>query len=289
MSAKFGPAGNSKSFYDQGNSSSIDMPRWLADMGLDAYEYQCGRGVNIGQTTAAALGQQAERYGIVLSIHAPYYINLASDDAERIEKSIGHILKSARAAKWMGAGRVVIHPGNVADGRKPSLERAKRALAEAWRRCKDEGLDGVHLCPETLGKKNQLGDLSEVMELCLVDDSFIPTIDFGHLNARDMGWIKSIKEYEDILRVIEDKLGHDRLDHMHCHFSRIEYTEGGEKRHWTLDDAQYGPDFEPLAEALCRWDISPIIICESRDVMAEDARKMKDIYISACNKARLNT
>lgn len=285
MTAKFGPAGNSKSFYDQGYSSSVDMPHWLADMGLDAYEYQCGRGVNIGQATAELLKRQAEQFNIELSIHAPYYINLASSDSEKIEKSIGHIIKSAQAAKWMGATRVVIHPGNVADGREPSLKRAKIVLAEAWKRCVEENLGDVHLCPETMGKKNQLGDLDEVLELCLVDESFIPTIDFGHLNARELGWIKSIKEYESILDSIENKLGSARLKNIHCHFSRIEYTNGGEKRHWTLDDTQFGPDFEPLAEAICRRSLSPTIICESRDVMAEDARKLKDIYLSVCKKA----
>lgn len=283
MAARFGPAGNSQSFYVQGFSSSIDMPRWLHDMGLDAYEYQCGRGVNIGQDTARALGQQAQQYGIVLSIHAPYYINLASIDGERIDKTIGHILKSMRAARWMGASRVVIHPGNVGQDRVSSLEQAKKVLSQAWQRCRDEGLEDIHICPETLGKKNQLGDLHEVIELCLVDDSFIPTIDFGHLNARDMGWIKSAEDYETIFKAIENRLGHDRLNHMHCHFSRIEYTDGGEKKHWTLDDVQYGPDFEPLAEALCRWNISPTIICESRDVMAEDAKKMKDMYMTVCS------
>ena len=70
MSAKFGPAGNCDSF-SKVHKSSLDAPRWIADFGLDCYEYQCGQGVRIRKETALKLGEAARAAGIELSLHAP--------------------------------------------------------------------------------------------------------------------------------------------------------------------------------------------------------------------------
>ena len=133
-----------------------------------------------------------------------------------------------------------------------------------------------------MGKVNQLGDLDEVLELCSLDDSFLPCIDFGHLNARTFGEIKSIEDYERILDAIENRLGADRLKVFHSHFSKIEYTvPGGEKRHLTFaDNAGFGPDYEPLMELVAKKQLSPIFICESAGTQDEDALTMKKCYLS---------
>ena len=108
MSAKFGPAGNAESFPYK---SSVDAPRWLSGLGLDAYEYQCGKGVNVGEETARKLGAAAAEHGVALSLHAPYFINLANPDPESLKKTTGYVIAACRAADWMGAARVVIHSG----------------------------------------------------------------------------------------------------------------------------------------------------------------------------------
>ena len=131
-----------------------------------------------------------------------------------------------------------------------------------------------------MGKINQLGTLSEVLELCGVDERFLPTVDFGHLNARTLGGIKSREDYARMLDEIESALGHDRLCRMHIHFSKIEYTAGGEKRHLTFADEVYGPQFEPLMEELAKRAMSPSVICESDGTQAEDAAQMKRFYES---------
>jgi len=131
-----------------------------------------------------------------------------------------------------------------------------------------------------MGKLNQLGSLEEVMHLCRVDDRLIPTIDFGHLHARGIGCLNDIKDFEEVLLEIENSIGYDRLKVMHVHFSRIEFTIGGEKKHWKYSDTQFGPSFEPLAELLFKKALEPVIICESRGTMAEDALKFKSIYES---------
>jgi len=99
----FGPSGNSDIFYEQGFKSSLEAPAWLSSMGLDAYEYSCARGVRIKPEMAERLGIQARETGITLSVHAPYYINLASEDPQAIEKSIDYIIETSSVAEVMGA------------------------------------------------------------------------------------------------------------------------------------------------------------------------------------------
>jgi len=276
---RFGPAGNSDLFYEQGYKSSVDMPKWLHDMGLNAYEYACTHGVKIREKTARAIGEAAKKYNIALSVHAPYYINLATEDPKKRVKTKRYILDSLQVAYWMGAKRVVFHPGSSAKmDRRRAFKNAADALKEIISDAREFVEKGIHLCPETMGKINQLGTVDEVLELCKLHESLIPTLDFGHINAMGQGSIKSCTDYMQIINSVRDALGEERTRYFHSHFSRIEYTNGGEKKHWTLKDIQYGPDFEPLAEVLVSQDLKPVIICESRGTMAEDAVKLKNIY-----------
>lgn len=279
MSAKFGPAGNSESFTKMGYKSSLQVPEYLVKMGLDCFEYQCGRGVNIGEEKARQLGKIAAEKNISLSLHAPYYISMSSVEEEKRLNSVNYILASARAVNAMGGDRIVVHTGSCGKiSREKALELAIDTMHLAVDALDREGLGNIHICPETMGKVNQLGTLDEVLELCLVDDRLIPCIDFGHLNARDLGVLKSKENFEKIFLAIKDKLGTDRLKSFHSHFSKIEYTTGGEKRHLTFADTVYGPNFEPVMELIHKYDCSPTIICESAGTQAEDARTMKDYY-----------
>jgi len=284
MSAIFGPAGNSESFSQMGYKHSLQVPEYLVKMGLDAFEYQCGRGVNIGLEKAKELGKIAKENGITLSLHAPYYISMSSVEEEKRLNSINYILASARAVDAMGGNRIVVHTGSCGKiSRAQALELAIDTMEKAVKALDSEGLSHIHICPETMGKVNQLGTLEEVMELCLVDDRLIPCIDFGHLNARDLGILKSYADFEKIFDTIENKLGADRLKSFHSHFSKIEYTTGGEKRHLTFEDTLYGPDFEPVMELTYKKNCSPTFICESAGTQAEDARAMKECYEKLIN------
>ncbi|MBQ7900370.1 MAG: TIM barrel protein [Clostridia bacterium] len=279
--AYFGPSGNEDGFYEAGYKSSVQMPEYVSKLGLDAYEYQCSRGVKITEKTANALGDEAKKYNIRLSIHAPYYINLATDDEQKRIHSIKYITDSMVAAKYMGADRVVVHSGACAKmERGIAMEYAVKTLNMAYDEAKNLGVEDVHICPETMGKINQLGDLEEVLTLCSINDSFLPTIDFGHLNARGLGALKEFEDYKHIFDRIEDVLGFDRLNMFHAHFSRIEFTAGGEKKHHTLDDVQFGPEFDPIARILAQRDIHPTIICESNGNMAQDALRLKNMYLA---------
>lgn len=279
MSAKFGVAGNSDSFYKDGNKASEQMPKWLSDFGLDAYEYQCGNGVRCGEKTAQKIAEEARQNGIIMSVHSPYYINLATSDEQKRIGSINYIIQSAQLVKNLGGERVVVHSGALCGlSREEALENAKKTLYLAREQMIEFGLQNVRLCIETMGKINQLGDLYEVMELCSLDDSFLPCIDFGHLNARTLGGLKTISDFEEIFDAIKNKLGEEREKIFHSHFSKIEYTAGGEKRHLTFSDTVYGPEFEPVCELILKRNLSPTIICESSGTQAEDSLTMKKIY-----------
>lgn len=279
MSISFGPGGNSESFGKR--KFPEELPEYLAGLGLNGYEIECGRGVRIAAKTYELLPQIAKENNIVLSLHTPYFISLSSENEETRLKSLTYIEESAEAAHKLGAKKIVIHSGSCAKmTREQALELAKDTLARAQKMLDEKGLSDIVICPETMGKINQLGTLSEVMELCGVDERFLPCVDFGHLNARTLGGIKTKSDYAAILDEIEDKLGHERLKSFHVHFSKIMYTAGGEKEHLTFEDEKYGPEYQPLMELFRQRDLQPSIICESAGTQAEDAAQMKKYYES---------
>ena len=279
MKAKFGPGGNSDAFKLAGYSSTLDAPMWLSSIGLDAYEYEAGNGLSAGASALAAIGREASKNNIKMSYHTPYFISLSGVVEEKRLKSIDYIRQSLEAARLLGAGTIVVHCGSCA---KISRDEAMRLASDTLVRAA-ASLDtyGIKIGLETMGKINQLGTLEEVLELCRIDSCFVPVVDFGHLNARDLGGV--FKTSDDYLRVF-DKIA-SRMDsyiaeNLHCHFSKIEYTASGEKKHLTFEDNIYGPDYEPFIEAIVKGGLSPTVICESAGTQSMDALTMKALYES---------
>ena len=278
MSATFGPGGNSVDFPYK---SSLEAPGWLASLGLDLYEYECGRGVNISEESARELGSRAKMAGIGLTLHAPYFVSLANPDPESLKKTVGYVLSACRAADWMGATRVVVHSGSLMKRtRREAQDISLCSMAEVIRVCDGEGYGHITLCPETMGKINQLGDLDEVLELCELDERLLPTVDFGHLYARSLGADEGTEAFVRILDRMKQVLGEERASRFHSHFSRIAFTpKGGEKCHVTFENNEgFGPDPEPLMAEIAKRGWSPTIICESAGTQAADALTMKRIY-----------
>ena len=277
---RFGPSGNSQSFYDDGNKTSVQAPKWLSTKGLSAYEFSFGRGYTMGLKTATELGNEAEKYGVKVSIHAPYYINLANPDEEMKIKSFGYITKGLELLKAMKGNHLVFHVAS-----QGKMERAE-ATALAEKRLKElaQVLDfqgeykNLFLCLETMGKPLQIGTYKEIIDLCSVHPNFIPCFDFGHINALTGGGLKAVEDYLEIFNYSIQKLGFERTKNCHIHFSKIEFGAKGEIRHLNYDDNVYGPEFAPLAQAIKILDLTPIVICESKTMMAEDALVLKNIY-----------
>ncbi|MGN1039091.1 MAG: TIM barrel protein [Oscillospiraceae bacterium] len=279
MAVYFGVAGNSASFFTMGYAHLLQVPEYLKKIELDAYEYQCGHGVRLSEQKAKEFKKLASDAGLKLSVHSPYYISLSSIEEAKREKSVEYILQTAILADNIGAKRIVVHSGSAGKiSRQDALELAKSTLKKSVLKLKAEGLSHINICPETMGKVNQLGTLAEVLELCLIDELFIPCVDFGHINAREQGLLKNKEEFLNLFGSIENKLGTERMKQIHIHFSKIKYTTGGEQRHLTFADNIYGPNHEDLLDAILKKHCEPIIICESDGTQAEDAKTMKTYY-----------
>lgn len=280
MAALFGPAGNSESFYAEGYKSTFQAPKWLSEIGLDAYEYQCGQGVRGSDEAFQKVGDEAVKHGIKLSLHAPYFISLSGIEEEKRLKSIDYIKQSVHAAEIMGADTIVIHTGSASKiSREEAVGLAKDTMFRALEAIPDTK---VRFGLETMGKLNQLGTLEEVIDICGIDKRLCPVVDFGHLNARNIGnYFVTEDDYRRVFAMITDKLGAEYADTLHCHFSKIEYTKAGEKKHLTFEDMVFGPEFEPLAQVLAKDGYNPRIICESDGTQAKDALEMKRLYNAA--------
>lgn len=283
---RFGPAGNSDSFYAAGFKATIQAFAWLEERGLDAFEYPFGRGVALSRETAEAIGREAARRRVRISAHAPYYINLADPSEEARQKSLNYILEAALRLCWMGGERLVVHVGAQKKlTREDALRHSGEGLMEALGMLEKNGLP-VRLCVETMGKRAQIGDLDEVLGLCLLDARLMPCVDFAHLHALGQGALQTQRDFADILDKTERVLGAERASGMHIHFSTVEYTAAGEKMHRTFAESRFGPRFEMLSPLLAERKYTPTVICESRGTQAEDAAAMRQCFLQDQRAAR---
>ena len=276
---KFGPSGNSESFFAAGYSHTEEAASYVKDMGLDCFEYSFGRGVRMGEEKARSVGKAFADEGVELSVHAPYFINFANPDDEMAAKSYGYVLDSAKMCRAMGGRRIVFHPAAQGkDARETAVSRAEDRLKALRDYIYLNGMQDMMFCPETMGKFAQIGTPEEIARFCLVDEVFTPCIDFGHVNARGQGSLRTEADYRALLEGFLERLGYERMKHFHAHFSKIMYGAKGEIKHLTFADERYGPEFEPLAAVLKELRLEPYVVSESDGTQAEDALAMKRIY-----------
>ena len=276
---KFGPSGNIESFYAQGYSHTEQSAKFVRDMGLDCFEYSFGRGVRMSEAKAISIGEAFAAQSVEISVHAPYYINFANPSEESAAKSYNYVLDSARVLKLMGGKRCVFHSATQG---KLDREEAVALTEERLKVLRDyiylNGLQDLYFCPETMGKLAQIGTLEEIVRFCKIDPIYLPAVDFGHLNAREQGSLKTVGDYRSRLEYMIGELGYERIKYFHIHFSKIQYSSKGEVRHLTFADDVYGPEFEPLAVALKQLKLEPYVVSESAGTQAEDALAMKQMY-----------
>ncbi len=276
---KFGPSGNCERFHEEGYESTEEAAYFVRENGLDCFEYSFGRGVHMTEKKAASIRAAFEKEGVEISVHAPYFINFANPDDEMAAKSYGYVLDSAAMLRAMGGRRLVFHP--AAQGKDLRSVAMDRTL-DRLKRLRDyiylNAMQDLIFCPETMGKIAQIGTVEEIVEMCKVDPVFTPCVDFGHVNAREQGSLKTAKDYRDRLEYMISELGYDRMKAFHVHFSKIQYGAKGELRHLTFADTVYGPEFEPLAQVLHELGLEPYIVSESSGTQADDAIAMKRMY-----------
>lgn len=277
---KFGVAGNSTSFYDEGHQTTTEAAAWCKSRGIDMFEYSFGKGIIMSDKTAFEMGNVFKTNAIEMSVHAPYYINFANTDPEMIQKSIGYVVNSAKKMKTINCGdRVIFHPAAQGKAeRSEAVALTKDNIKRLIATLEFMELTDIKICAETMGKLAQIGTLEEIVDICALAPFIYPCIDFGHLNARTIGGIKGKEDYRNIVKYMLDYLPFEKVRDMHVHFSKIMYGNKGELRHLTFADEIYGPDFAPLAEILLEYKLEPKIICESDGTQAEDAIIMKKIY-----------
>lgn len=279
----FGPSGHSESYAAEGLTSTADMPEWISARGLDIFEYSFGRGVRVSTATAAAIGEKCDEYGVEMSVHAPYFINFASPEPEKAQNSVNYILSSLKVLKAFGGERCVFHAGAQGqDSREAAFARTKDMFARTLELIAEEpDYADLIVCPETMGKQAQIGTVEEVIELCKLGDNVYPCVDFGHINALYGGSLKSARDFEDVVKKLLDGLGEKKTKNMQVHFSKIQYGAKGEIRHLTFADDVYGPEFEPFAEIIVNYGLTPHILSESAGTQAEDSAAMRDIWLRA--------
>ncbi len=263
-----------------GYKKNTDVPIYLKQFGLNAFEYQCGHGVRIKPETAETFGVPMQEAGIQVSMHAPYYISMSSLTEETRLKSVDYMLQSAAALKAMGGKRIIFHAGSCGkQTREEALRLAVNTMHAIVDAFDENDFSSMIPCPEVMGKMAQLGTVEEVLALCKVDKRITPCLDFGHLNARTGGGLATKQDFATVLNLLADTLQDERASNFHVHFSKIEYTiKGGEKKHLTFEDTMFGPQYEPLLELCYERGLAPTIICESAGTQAEDATTMKTYY-----------
>lgn len=275
---RFGPAGVPPAFRLM-KATLADVPRLLREEGLDAFEYQAvrwGAKPQIRKEKAEKLGLKTEENDVWLSVHGSYFINFCGDK-EKIEASKNRLIACATAAEWMKAHVVVFHPGFY--GKRQPKEVFKdclEGLKEVVETMTTLGIRNVKLGPETMGKLSQFGSLDEILGLCEEVEQTQPVIDWAHLHARGQGCLKTDEDFRKVVEEIEKRLGTDAVKNMHCHFTKIEFTSKGEKRHHTMNETEYGPDFTMLAKVIAEFKLRPVIISES-PILDLDAIKMRDL------------
>ncbi|MHA1673956.1 MAG: TIM barrel protein [Promethearchaeota archaeon] len=302
---RIGPTGAQKDLFKMPgkggklrNGKRFEIPEYLAGLGLNAYEFPGGRMANFSDNaTYAKFRKNSDIHGIAISFHAPYYISLTSENPEIYEKSIERVAHSYAWATYLNAKRIVVHPGTYGSQKKKGgmdkfmstghtshtshTSPVKKKMSQIITGIQDgikmasdlypdlrSQFKNICLCPETMGKHGQMGTLKEIIEICksVGLQKTRPCIDFGHIFARNLGKKTGSSLYGSVFDKLESELGNHVVQHLHIHYSVIEYTEKGEKKHHGNQNSDWGPSITPLFDLIEERSLTPIIINESPEL-----------------------
>ncbi len=255
--------------------STLNGIKRVKELGLGCMELEFVRSINITKEKAQDVKKIAEEEGVVLTCHAPYYINLNSQDAKKLRDSKKRIINSAKIADLCGAWSVCFHPAFYMKMQPEVVyKKVKEELKEVVKTLKEEGIK-IWIRPELTGKGSQFGELNELLNLSSEIDKVMPCIDFAHYHARYYGKYNSYKEFSYMLEQIEKKLGKEGLKNMHIHVSGIAYSMKGEKNHLNLEQSDL--KYQELLKSLKDFKAKGVIISESPNI-EKDALLLKETY-----------
>jgi deoxyribonuclease-4 len=230
--------------------------------------------VNISKEKAPIVAAAAKKEEVILTCHAPYYINLNAADAAKLEASKKRLIKAAEVAWLCGAKSVAFHPGYYLGNDKEKVyEKVKQLLKMVVAELKDAGC-GIWVRPETTGKRSQFGDLNEILQLCSEIEQVMPCIDYAHMHARE-GNNNSRNEFSEILAVVEKTLGKEALKDMHIQIAGVNYSGKGELNHLTLKESDL--NYEEIVRSWREFKIGGVVISESPNIEG-DAMLLKKAY-----------
>jgi deoxyribonuclease-4 len=269
---RFGPAGIPVGC----KGGTLEGIKYAHKEGLSAFEVEFVRGVRMSELVAKQANKLAKELDILLSCHAPYWINCCAKEPGKIEIAKRNLLEAARMAHLMGAWIVVFHPGYYMGRSSEEVSKLiTSTLKNILAQMRAEGIQEVYLGMETTGKLSEVGSLAETINISKNLEQTQPVIDFAHLHARGRGSLNKRSDYAEIFNELEVEFGKEILKRLHCHFSEIEFTDKGERKHLPLGTMD-SPPFTPLAEELIERGITTTIISES-PLLDQDALKMKEI------------
>jgi deoxyribonuclease-4 len=257
--------------------STIAGVQCTAEFGLNAFECEFVRRVGMGNEMAKEVGEIAKKFNVRLSVHCPYFVNLCSQEKEKLEASKKRILDSVERAHFMHADVAVFHPGFYGKlTPEKAYEMVKQSCEDLTKRMKSKGIGDVKLGLETMGKQSTFGSLEETIEICKDVKGCAPVVDWAHLNCRSAGGLKKQEDYAKIF----DEVKPLKLKHIHTHATGAEYTQvesgkGNEKHHLTIDAKK--PDFEPLVKEILKRKINITLISES-PTLEKDALVLKKMF-----------
>jgi len=255
---QFGPAG-----YPADAKGSLERVfQILVDAGMNALEYAAVHGLRTSEEKAKQIGALAKQNNISMSLHAAYYISLASKNPQIRERSRQRLIKALKFAPWMAVRRIVFHPGTYGGlSKEEAYVVIRNSLQKVWEEASHQG-GSTFLAPEIAGKLSMFGSTEQIIKLCQDVERCIPTIDWAHLYARRQGNLEEKNDYLKVIEQFERELGDLFLDNMHFHISAISFTEKGEASHQSFG-GEWGPDIYPLMELVNEVGYKPTFICES--------------------------
>ncbi len=249
----------------------------ISDMNLDGLEVEFVHGVRMNEANQNLVKTFSQEEGKMVTCHGPYYINLNSDEPEKIDASVVRILETARMGQAIGAYSITFHaafymkksPEEVYNTVYKSIEKICSTL--------ESENNTIWVRPETTGKGTQWGTLEEIVELSKNFKQVLPCIDFAHIHARNNGIYNTYDEFSKMLEFVGKELGQETLHNMHMHLAGIEYSVKGEKNHLILEESDM--NYKEFLKALKAFDVKGVLVCESPNIEG-DTKLLKDYYLS---------
>lgn len=257
-----------------GKGGTLEGLEQAKSLGIDAMEIEWVQSVPKNVAHVREVGLLAERLDVTLTVHAPYFINLNSDDPEKIIASERRILDALSMAQECGALSVCVHAAFNGKADSETVTESVRRATERLMKQKPARFPDVNLAYETMGKHSQWGTLEETL-LIAKEFEIYPCVDTAHMHARANGGVNTEQEWDELFDRYAHALGDDALGHMHLHYSGIAYSDKGEKHHLPFEESD--ANWKGFLRVVKRRGIGGVLVCES-PAMENDTLLLQRTY-----------